>query len=218
MSYSEEIQSDGIKSEEIKTVKTSLRRSLLQQRTSLSLEDWRVKSDRLCHHLRQWQGLQQASTVLSYVSFRQEPDLHSLIQSTPKTTGKVWGLPRCVERHLYWHRWEITESLHPNRYGILEPHESAPLIAPEQVEVMLVPAVACDHNGYRLGYGGGFYDRLLSRTEWSHVLTIGIVFEEHRVPALPVASWDRPLHGVCTEAGLFLHNGSFPESPAQSKI
>jgi 5-formyltetrahydrofolate cyclo-ligase len=189
---------------DIKAAKTALRRSLLQQRTSLAADAWRQKSDRLCQHLQDWLVCRGANTVLSYVSFRQEPDLSSLIRATHLAMPGVWGLPRCVEQQLCWHRWTVDDPLLPNRFGILEPHATAPTIAPQQVDVVLVPAVACDSQGYRLGYGGGFYDRMLSHPDWHHAVTIGIVFEESHLPLLPVASWDMPLHGVCTEAGLFL--------------
>ncbi len=67
-----------------------------------------------------------------------------------------------------------------------------------------MPAVACDIRGYRLGYGGGYYDRLLSQAEWQTIPTVGVVFEYARLPNLPRDHWDRPLAGVCSESGLFL--------------
>jgi len=72
------------------------------------------------------------------------------------------------------------------------------------VDLMLVPAVACDVRGYRLGYGGGYYDRLFSQPQWQQVPAIGIVFEYARLPSLPKDVWDRPMTGICSESGLFL--------------
>ncbi|MGB7485776.1 MAG: 5-formyltetrahydrofolate cyclo-ligase, partial [Phormidesmis sp.] len=66
------------------------------------------------------------------------------------------------------------------------------------------PCVACDINGYRLGYGGGFYDRMLSDRTWQNKTTLGIVFEYARLPTVPRDNWDVPLDGICTESGLFL--------------
>jgi len=54
---------------------------------------------------------------------------------------------------------------------------------------------------YRLGYGGGYYDRLLSSEEWASKPTIGIVFEFACLPELPIEPWDKPLQDVCTETG-----------------
>jgi len=89
-------------------------------------------------------------------------------------------------------------------YGIWEPDANAPILEPAEVDLILVPSVACDRHGYRLGYGGGYYDRLLSSSEWASQLTIGIVFEFAFLPQLPSDIWDQPLSGVCTEMGLIL--------------
>lgn len=181
------------------STKANLRRSLLKARQSLPESVWREKSDRLCAHLQRWEGFQRSHTVLAYLSFRQEPDLSSLF-----VTPHRWGLPRCVGKSLSWHLWSPQFPLQPGSYGILEPVPSAPLIQPEAVDLILVPAVACDVRGYRLGYGGGFYDRLLSSPPWRNKLTIGIVFEFARLPQLPTDPWDRRLNGICTEFGLFI--------------
>jgi len=67
---------------------------------------------------------------------------------------------------------------------------------------MLVPAIACDHRGYRLGYGGGFYDRLLALPAWAAMPTVGIVFAEALLLEVPTEPWDKPLQMVCTDRGL----------------
>jgi len=181
--------------------KAELRRSLLKSRQAMRPEIWTEKSDRLCRHLQASEVFGRSQTILSYFSFRQEPDLSPLL-SLPR----CWGFPRCSDRDLVWHCWSPHQSAspQPGAYGILEPHPNTPLVEPEQVDLILVPAVACDVGGYRLGYGGGFYDRMLSLPGWSHKPAIGITFEFARLPKLPVDPWDRPLQGICTEAGLFL--------------
>lgn len=178
--------------------KSELRKIYLQKRRSLSLREWQLKSEQICEQLARSPLLQQATTVLSYCSVHQEPNLTPLL-SVPK----VWGLPRCVGRSLSWHVW-TPESLQPGRYGILEPDSNSPIVTPEQVDLILVPCVAIDACGYRLGYGGGFYDRLLVQPEWKDKCAIGIVFEFAVVEALAIDPWDQPLTGVCTERELRL--------------
>jgi len=182
--------------------KLELRQMLLRQRRAMTPEDWRVKSDRLCHHLQSSSLITEAQTILAYFSFRQEPDLTALIQ---QTGDRVWGFPRCVGKSLVWHIWSATSNLplQSGAYGITEPHPDCPTLAAHQVDLILVPAVACDRQGYRLGYGGGFYDRLLSDPDWATKPTIGIVFDFARLSQLPTDAWDQPLSAVCTEAGLF---------------
>jgi 5-formyltetrahydrofolate cyclo-ligase len=177
--------------------KTELRKTLLRNRKSLSPEAWKEKSDRLCSHLQTSSLFTEAKTILAYFSFRQEPDLSPLF-----TSPKKWGFPRCVGKELSWHIWQPGDTLHRGAYGILEPPLDAPKIEPSEVDLIVVPAVGCDFRGYRLGYGGGFYDRMLSQAEWESKMTIGIIFEFALLAAVPVESWDKPLHGICTESGL----------------
>lgn len=165
----------------------------------MSQEAWQQRSQQLCAHLLSSPLFVQARMILAYFSIRQEPDLASLLS----TAGKIWGFPRCQGTELIWHRWGLDDPLQLGPYGIREPDSSLPVIAPEAVDLILVPAVACDYQGYRLGYGGGFYDRLLSLPQWQTQPTIGIVFEAARLPVLPIDPWDRPLQSICTEVGIF---------------
>jgi 5-formyltetrahydrofolate cyclo-ligase len=178
--------------------KKVLRKSLIKQRQSLSVEEWQLKSDRLCEHLKSAPSFAQSQTILAYFSFRQEPDLTPLFKEPYQ-----WGFPRCVGQSLVWHCWQPGDALETGAYGIREPDSKSPILSPEQVDLILIPAVACDLQGYRLGYGGGFYDRLLSDRQWSQKPTIGIVFEFARLPELPIDAWDKPLNAICTDDGFF---------------
>ena len=180
--------------------KTALRRSFLAARRAMPTEVWQQQSRQLCDRLQASPLFMQAQTVLAYFSVRQEPDLSPLL-----TISKTWGFPRCVGQALVWHTWSAQDSLplQVGAFGIREPHPKAPTLQPDQVDLLLVPAVACDRRGYRLGYGGGFYDRLLSTPEWANKPTIGLVFDFGLVPQLPTDPWDCPLTAICTEVELF---------------
>lgn len=180
--------------------KVTLRKTLLQRRQAMAPEEWQQKSLQICEQLQHLPLFIEAKTVLAYFSIRQEPDLMPLF-----TTNKVWGFSRCVGKQLIWHHWSPHQAmpLQSGTYGILEPPVEAPLIDTATVDLILLPAIACDSQGYRLGYGGGFYDRLLSAHGWHTKSTIGIIFEHARIDQLPRDAWDRALDGVCTEAGFF---------------
>lgn len=106
----------------------------------------------------------------------------------PRVAGK--GLP------LEFHRVPDGEVMAPGAFGIHEPLNSWPRAIPK---VLLVPLLAFDGAGRRLGYGGGFYDRTLARI---HVPAIGIAYAGQEVASLPQAAHDRTLNMVLTEQGI----------------
>ena len=190
--------------------KVALRKSLLAHRKSLSLENWRFKNEKICLNLRSNPKFIEANTILAYFSFRKEPDLSSLFNNFNSFNNsgdnllpnKKWGFPRCIGKSLSWHSWQQGDDLMKGAYGIQEPTPDSPIISPDEVDLILVPAVACCHQGYRLGYGGGFYDRFLSMDAWKSIPTIGIVFDFAYLPELPVEPWDIKLDAVCTDIKL----------------
>jgi 5-formyltetrahydrofolate cyclo-ligase len=183
------VQRIDSKSDLNREAKANLRRRLLNARQSIPPQVWREKCDRICAHLQAWDYFRQSRVVLAYTSFRNEPDISPLTQH-----HEHWGLPRCIGKTMAWHYWSktIRWPLQKGAYGIIEPHPQSPLVDPTLVDLVLVPAVACDVRGYRLGYGAGYYDRMLSKAEWKDKPTIGIVFEYARYPACPAMCGTNP--------------------------
>ena len=178
--------------------KKLLRQQYLAQRKQITSEQWIRYSQIICSHLANSSLIQQGQVILSYLSFNQEPDLSLLHQNCEYT----WGLPRCQGKNLVWHQYQPEDKLIKGMYGIDEPHPDSSKIAPNQVDLILIPAIAIDRCGNRLGYGGGYYDRLLSQKPWQDITTIGIIFSFAYVAQLETESWDQPLDYVCTELGL----------------
>jgi len=96
--------------------------------------------------------------------------------------------------------------MQPNRYGIPEPLDARPLRA-RQLDLLLMPLVGFDKQGYRLGMGGGYYDATLAfmrhRRRWRKPRLIGIAYECQQAQALPHDPWDMPLDAVLTERRLY---------------
>ena len=177
-------------------VKKQLRKILLSQRRQIPYAIWQQKSIELCYCLTNWQIFQQAQNILAFTSFRQEPNLSALWQKFP---SKNWGFSRCVEKQLVWHQVAIADfnnNIRSGAFGILEPRHDLPLMDLEKIDLILIPAVACDRQGYRLGYGGGFYDRWLPN---STGVKAGIIFDEFYLDTLPSDIWDVPLNAIVTE-------------------
>ncbi len=175
--------------------KKQLRRALLTQRRQIPDQIWQQKSHAICDRISNWQIFQQAKNILAFTSFRQEPDLNSLWQRFP---DKNWGFSRCVGKDLIWHQVAIADfesSMRSGAFGILEPRQDLPLIDLENIDLILIPAVACDRRGYRLGYGGGFYDRWLPN---STGFKAGITFDDFYIDAIPSDIWDVPLDAIIT--------------------
>lgn len=137
---------------------------------------------------------EQAHTICAYVSTQREPDLASLFAQP-----KLWGLPRCVNKNLIWHPWQWGEALISGAYGIPVPAHQERILTPDQVDLCLIPCLAGDRQGYRLGYGGGYYDRLFEDQGWRAIPKLGVLFSWALQEKLPHDDWDIPLQGMVTE-------------------
>ena len=182
----------------MKQQKSVLRKEIIKKRQSLSQKEWQTKSSSVCHLIKSLPEFAEADTIFAYFSFRKEVDLSSLF-----SFNKNWVFPRCVGQSLVWHLWQPGEPLVKDKYGIKTPLETAPIVSASLADLILVPTVACDAKGYRLGYGGGFYDRFFSSLCSPEPIAIGIVFNFARVAQLPLEAWDIPLYSVCTETEFF---------------
>lgn len=113
--------------------------------------------------------------------------------------GHITALPVVMgkDRPLIFRKWFVDEKLVPGSFGISEPLSSEPEIIPE---VLLVPMLAFDTQGYRLGYGGGFYDRTIEKLEQdAAITTVGVAFSAQQVDTVPRGPHDRPLQWIATE-------------------
>ena len=103
---------------------------------------------------------------------------------------------------LRFHRWAVGDPLDDGPYGTKQPPADQPLCRPD---VILAPMLAFDSAGWRLGYGGGFYDRTLAglRGAGHHLSVIGIAYDGQKLDKIPVGPHDMPLDAVLCPAGLF---------------
>ena len=147
--------------------------------------------------LRAWQPYAAAHRVLGYAAFGDELEPAALYADP----GKAFYLPRTgPDGSLTLHR--ANGVLEPHRYGFRQPAASAPRIAPEALELVLVPGLAFDRSGARLGYGGGYYDRLLARLP-PGLPCVGLVPDALVVARLPREPHDRLVTHLASESGVW---------------
>lgn len=136
--------------------------------------------------------------VAGYHPIRDEADPRALMAALA-ARGHRLALP-CVtstRAALIFRGWKMGDALTPNAWGIAEPLSTAPEVMPG---VVLVPLLAFDAAGHRLGYGGGYYDRTIDALAGIH--SIGVAYAGQEVPRLPRELHDHPLDAVITEKGV----------------
>lgn len=172
--------------------KAPLRNWAKQMRANLAVADLSLE---VCHRLAAFLERRACRHVLSYSAFATEINLDLL--QTLYTAN--YYLSRVENENLYIH--PLPAKLIRHKYGMLEPDPSSPTVNPERLEAVLVPGLAFDRQGYRLGYGKGFYDRFLANLT-PNVLTIGIVPEALKLENLPIDTWDMPVQYLASELGV----------------
>ena len=181
--------------EDLARVKSQVRDRFRSVRESLSPQQVAAASTALCERLAGWPVLQQTRSVLTYIAFRNEIDLAPLLERLP---GIEWSAPRVVGQRLVLHPY-VPDRLVRHRYGMLEPPANAPVVDPGTLDLVLVPGVAYDRRGGRMGFGGGFYDGFLPTTP---ALRVGITYDACLVDELPCDEHDQRMDWIVTPTQL----------------
>jgi 5-formyltetrahydrofolate cyclo-ligase len=145
----------------------------------------------------------ESGTVMTCLSFSGEVDTFGLANAVLKQ-GKKLVVPKVNKSSKSLVACEITnlENLLPNQYGIMEPDEShAHPFSPGDIDFHAVPGLAFCRSGFRLGRGGGYYDRFLE-TVSPRAFLAGVCYDFQIVDDLPIDPWDKPVHAVISEKGI----------------
>jgi 5-formyltetrahydrofolate cyclo-ligase len=190
----------------LRDAKRALREQVLAMREALAASARQAANKAITATITALPEFAPASVVLAYLSFRSEFDTAEFIDAV-RASGKTLLLPR-VERErrmLALHRVDdLSDALCAGPFGIREPDpERCPRVAPDAVDFALVPGVAFTPQCARLGYGGGFYDRLIPEFR-SSVPLVAAAFAVQIVADLPVSATDRPVDRVVTETDSFV--------------
>ena len=176
--------------------KSELRRIYRAARKALSPKEKRLIDAAIAKKLLRSEWYRAAACVFCYVSTPEEIDTFPILRQA-LADGRTLCVPLCgAKGEMTARRIRSLEELKSGAYGILEPSADAPVVAPEEVSLAVVPALACDRRGYRLGYGGGYYDRFLSRT---NAVCAALCASQRMSAALPHEAFDRCCHYIITE-------------------
>ena len=179
--------------------KEALRQRLSGLRRSLSADARQARSQAVCGRICDHASFHAANVLLGYWPLRFEVDPRQVL-SRALQLGKVVALPRVVPgtSRLSLHRYRPGDALVESGFVVAEPREEAAEVFPDEVDLALVPGLAFDVSGHRLGFGKGYYDRLLPRLARARLL--GLAFELSLVAELPAEPHDVPVHHVVTDA------------------
>jgi 5-formyltetrahydrofolate cyclo-ligase len=176
---------------------------ILSRRDALSLEVRRRSSVVVLDRIRALPVYRQARAVLGYASFGSELDTRPFLEAV-LADGRVLALPRIerAARRLALHQVrDLDADLRPGQWKIPEPDPArCPVVAPAELDFVLIPGLVFDPEGGRIGYGAGYYDRLLAAWPEPVPPLVAAAFELQVVPAVPVLATDHRVDIVVTES------------------
>ncbi len=185
-----------------KKAAAELRQRLRDQRRNLPDALQLQHGQAVCNNLATLPAMRHSLHIGLYLPVDGELDLRPL-RRWLLTTGRLAWLPVLMESGLYFRPWHWRMPMQRNRYDIAEP-VAGPLVTVDQLDILILPLVACDQDGNRLGMGAGWYDRTLAavypsaRCPW----LVGAGHQFQQVDTIEPDPWDIPLDALVTEQGL----------------
>lgn len=185
--------------------KEKIRKEILQKRLELPKETVNSLSMLICEHIIEMPSFLKCKYILIYHPIKNEVDCSILFEKLLKM-DKIICLPRMSGNSLeVVPVKDVTVDTAAGKFGVKEPIAGLPSIDPSFVELALIPGVAFDRSGNRMGYGKGYYDQLLP-TLSPVCKKIGLAFNMQVIDNLPVESHDQKIEGLITESGCFSFN------------
>lgn len=176
-----------------------IRDNILEKRGLLGRADHKKFSKAIINSIYESSYYKDADTIMTFISFSDEVDTHDFIKKSINNGKRIVvpiTLPKTKELRPS-HVKDFNE-LEPGFYNILTPKEEyVRYIDPKEIDLVIVPGVGFDPSGYRVGYGGGYYDRFLSKLP--NVVKIAIAFDLQIIDKVPKEDFDIPVDYIITE-------------------
>ena len=176
--------------------KVTLRRELKKMRNALSLEQMQFCDGKIRERLFSLKEFIAAKVIFCYISFGSEVDTAEIINKCLLKKKSVC-VPKIQEGVMQAVKIDSMSNLLKTAYGYLEP-SSGQIIKSEKIDLAIVPALAFNKEGYRVGYGGGYYDRFL---DGFFGTSIGIIRDEFILDKIPLEPQDRRVDIIISQSG-----------------
>lgn len=180
--------------------KNKLRKKMRLYLKNLPKKEKETIEQKLKNHLLSEQMWKNAHTIGITISQKEEWNTREIIRRAWEQ-GKEVCIPKCdpKERHMQFYQFTSFNQLETVYYNLLEPiPEETTKIAKDQIDLLVVPGLVFDNRGYRIGFGGGFYDRFLKKFP---NITVSLLTSQQLVEKIPQESFDIPVQHLITETG-----------------
>ena len=180
-------------------VKAEIRTRRLATRRALPREANEKRSRAICERIMALPEWERARTVLAFVSMPREVQTRVAVEAA-WTAGKqiaTTRLSRADPGALELCEWTRDTPLEESGMMFLQPPRESPLVADDAIDLVLVPALAVDARGHRIGFGKGFYDRLLPRL--TNAFRVAVAFDFEQIAEVPNVETDAPVHAIVTD-------------------
>ncbi|MWP60894.1 5-formyltetrahydrofolate cyclo-ligase [Gilliamella sp. Pas-s25] len=171
----------------------NIRQIIRQKRRQLSPDEREIAQQAIYQKIARHQAINAAKNIAIFLSFDGEVETQPIINYLWQQNKSVY-LPIIhpfSSKHLLFLKYTSQTQLIKNKFGILEPELNRLNVLPSrQLDIVFTPLVAFDQRGYRMGMGGGFYDRLLADYQTQQILPIGLAFACQKVQQLDNKPWD----------------------------
>ncbi len=177
--------------------KAGLRRKMLESRKALCVEDFMVKSQMIQQRLISTKEFSHAGVLALYFPIQNEVDTHQIIDFC-LNSGKKVLLPAVSDGGLLFRELKELSDLQKGKFGILEPTASSEAFVPEIADLIVLPGIAFDLKGHRVGYGKGYYDKSVHHLEGLGKL-VGICYDFQLVEKIAGEPHDVKVDMIITE-------------------
>lgn len=192
--------------------KNIIRKEILTKRKNIDIVEKENMDKEIADRFYRSKYYKQAKNIFIYISYDSEINTKVIIDKALKDNKKIY-VPRTEFKTRHMDAVEITslDNLIENKYGILEPLLQKPHIDPNELDLIVVPGLAFDRNGGRVGYGGGFYDRYfkkISKDNIKKVVKLALAYDFQILENVPVNYQDVPVSYIITEKEFIVSKNS----------